>query len=143
MERPCDEAAVRRLREGVASTSGWWQGVAHPGADYPPRVYLEVGGNAVGARAAALTRLLSSLWPQFKCIVSVDWRMSATGMFSDYVLPAAHHFEKVTFPFPNPWTMNLTMGDRIVEPAATPERSRYRPSAGPEGAGTGASEENR
>jgi len=97
--------------------SGWWQGVAHPGPANPPRVYLEVGGNAVRRTRGGVNRLLQSLWPQLSCIVSVDWRMSSTGMFSDYVLPAAHHFEKVTFPFPNPWTMNLTMGDRIVEPA--------------------------
>ena len=111
MKRPFDDY----VRESV--DRGWWQGVAHPGADFPPRVYVEVGGNAVRRTRGGLTRLLNYLWPQLKCIISVDWRMSATGMFSDYVLPAAHHFEKVTFPFPNPWTMHLTMGDRIVEPA--------------------------
>ncbi|MFQ5517017.1 MAG: molybdopterin-dependent oxidoreductase [Acidimicrobiia bacterium] len=112
MKRPFDDY-VRESLEG-----GWWQGVAHPDADHPPRVYLEVGGNAVRRTRGGLNRLLRSLWPQLRCIVSVDWRMSSTGMFSDYVLPAAHHFEKITFPFPNPWTMNLTMGDKVVEPAA-------------------------
>ena len=42
--------------------------------------------------------LLEHLWPKLKCIVSVDWRMTTTGMFSDYVLPAAHHYEKIELP---------------------------------------------
>ncbi len=112
MTRPFDDYVKESLDRG------WWQGVAHPGAGHPPRVYIEVGGNAVRRTRGGLKRLLRSLWPQLKCIVSVDWRMTTTGMFSDYVLPAAHHFEKVTFPFPNPWTMNITMGEKIVEPAA-------------------------
>jgi DMSO reductase family type II enzyme molybdopterin subunit len=111
MTRPFDEY----VKESV--DAGWWQGVTHPGPDYPPRVYIEVGGNALRRTRGGRKRLLRSLWPQLKCIVSVDWRMSTTAMASDYVLPAAHHFEKVSFQFPNPWMMNLTMGDRIVEPA--------------------------
>jgi DMSO reductase family type II enzyme molybdopterin subunit len=111
MIRPFDEYVKESLDRG------WWQGVAHPGESHPPRVYIEVGGNAVRRTRGGLNRLLRSFWPQLRCIVSVDWRMTSTGMFSDYVLPAAHHFEKLTFPFANPWTMNVTIGDRLVEPA--------------------------
>lgn len=110
MTRPFDEY----VKESV--DAGWWQGVTHPGPEYPPRVYIEVGGNALRRTRGGRKKLLRTLWPQLKCIVSVDWRMSTTAMASDYILPAAHHFEKVTFAFPNPWMMNLTMGDRIVEP---------------------------
>jgi len=111
MTRPFDDY-VKESVEG-----GWWKGVAHPGPEYPPRVYIEVGGNSLRRTRGGIKKLARSLWPQLKCVVSVDWRMSTTAAWSDYVLPAAHHFEKVTFPFPTPWMLNVAMGDRIVEPA--------------------------
>jgi nitrate reductase alpha subunit len=111
MARPFDDYVSESL------DSGWWSGVEHPGESVPPRVYIEVGGNALRRTRGGRKRLLRSFWPQLKCIVSVDWRMSTTALASDYVLPVAHHFEKVTFQFPSPWTMTLTLGDRIVAPA--------------------------
>jgi len=111
MARPFDDY----VRESL--DKGWWRGVEHPGESVPPRVYIEVGGNALRRTRGGRKRLLRSLWPQLNCIVSVDWRMSTTALASDYVLPAAQHFEKLTFQFPSPWTMNLTLGDRIVAPA--------------------------
>jgi len=112
MVRPFDEYLNESLERG------WWKGVSHPGKSYPPRVYIEAGGNAMRRTRGGIKRLSRSLWPQLSCVVSVDIRMSSTAMWSDYVLPAAQHLEKVTFPFPNPWTLNIAMGDRIVEPAA-------------------------
>jgi anaerobic selenocysteine-containing dehydrogenase len=114
-----DRAMTRAFDDYVRESTerGWWKGVTHPGQDYPPRVYIEVGGNSLRRTRGGLRKLSRSLWPQLKCIVSVDWRMSTTGAWSDYVLPAAHHFEKVSFPFPTPWMMNVAIGDRIVEPA--------------------------
>ncbi len=111
MMRPFDDY----VKESV--DGGWWKGVTHPGPDYPPRVYIEAGGNSLRRTRGGIKKLARSLWPQLKCIVSVDWRMSTTAAWSDYVLPAAHHFEKVTFPFPTPWMLNVAMGDRIVPPA--------------------------
>ena len=111
MTRPFDDY-VKESVEG-----GWWKGVNHPGPDYPPRVYIEAGGNSLRRTRGGIKKLARSLWPQLRCVVSVDWRMSTTAAWSDYVLPAAHHFEKVTFPFPTPWMLNVAMGDRIVEPA--------------------------
>ncbi len=43
------------------------------------------------------TQLLKHLWPKLDLIVSIDWRMSTTGRFSDYVLPASQHYEKPNF----------------------------------------------
>ena len=39
--------------------------------------------------------LLEHLWPKLKMIVSVDYRITTTGLYSDYILPAAQHYEKL------------------------------------------------
>jgi DMSO reductase family type II enzyme molybdopterin subunit len=95
---------------------GWWQGTASPGPDKPPRVYFEIGGNALRRTRGGQNQLLNHFWPKLKCIVTVDWRMQTTGMFSDYVLPVAHHFEKLGFMFPTPQILTLTFSDKAVEP---------------------------
>ncbi len=95
---------------------GWWQGMDRPGPDKPPRVYFEVGGNNLRRTRGGQNQLLPNFWPKLKCIVTVDWRMNTTGLFSDYFLPAAHHYEKLAFMFPDPQVMNLTFSDRAVEP---------------------------
>jgi anaerobic selenocysteine-containing dehydrogenase len=101
-----------------ALDKGWWQGVSRPGPETPPRVYIEVGGNALRRTRGGQNQLLPSLWEKLKCIVTVDWRMQTTGMFSDYVLPAAQHYEKIAFMFPTPQLMNLTFSDKAVRTTA-------------------------
>jgi anaerobic selenocysteine-containing dehydrogenase len=49
-------------------------------------------------------------------IVTIDWRMQTTGMWSDIFLPVAHHYEKVTFHIPTPHLLNLTFSDKAAEP---------------------------
>jgi DMSO reductase family type II enzyme molybdopterin subunit len=110
MQRPFDEYLEESLDKG------WWEGMVRPGPDTPPRVYFEVGGNALRRTRGGQNQLLPNFWPQLKCIVTVDWRMNTTGMFSDYVLPVAHHYEKIAFMFPAPQVMNLTFSDKAVEP---------------------------
>ncbi len=110
MQRPFDEY-FEESRE-----KGWWQGVDRPGPDTPPRVYFEIGGNALRRTRGGQNQLLPNFWPKLKCIVTVDWRMNTTGLFSDYFLPVAHHYEKIAFMFPTPHLMNLTYSDKAVEP---------------------------
>ncbi len=98
-----------------ALEKGWWSNV-RPGPDQPPRVYFEVGGNALRRTRGGQNQLLPTLWQKLKCIVTVDWRMNTTGLFSDYFLPVAHHYEKIAFMFPTPQLMNLTFSDKAVEP---------------------------
>jgi DMSO reductase family type II enzyme molybdopterin subunit len=93
---------------------GWWSG--RPGPDVTPRVYFEIGGNAMRRTRGGQNQLLNSLWPKLKCAVTVDWRMNTTGLLSDYFLPVAQHYEKVAFMFPTPQLMNLTFSDKAVEP---------------------------
>src|SRR5450759_2106356 len=63
------------------------------------------------------TLLLEHLWPKLKLIVAVDMRMSMTALFSDIVLPAANHYEKIGFHIPTPHLMNATFSDKAAEPA--------------------------
>ena len=49
-------------------------------------------------------------------IVTLDVRMSATALYSDFVLPIAHQYEKIGFGIPSTHTMNLTFCDKAVEP---------------------------
>jgi len=111
MRRPFDDY----VRE--ATEKGWWQGNIRPPPDTPPRVLFEIGGNLLRRQRGGQRMLLRNLWPKLRMIVSVDWRMSTTGLHSDIVLPAAQHYEKPNFPYTTPDVMNLTLSDRAVEPA--------------------------
>jgi DMSO reductase family type II enzyme molybdopterin subunit len=111
MRRPFDEY----VREAIEK--GWWQGNIRPPPDTPPRVLFEIGGNLLRRQRGGQRMLLRHLWPKLRMIVSVDWRLSTTGLHSDIVLPAAQHYEKPNFPYTTPDVMNLTLSDRAVEPA--------------------------
>ena len=110
MRRSFDEY----LQEAV--DSGWWEGVIKPDPDKPPRVLFEVGGNMLRRQRGGRTHLLEHLWPKLKLIVSVDWRMSTTGRFSDYVLPASQHYEKPNFHMASAALLQLKYSDNAAEP---------------------------
>ncbi len=113
-----DPSMKRTFDEYVdeAVEKGWWQGSATQAAQAPPRVLFEIGGNLLRRQRGGQRMLLEHLWPKLRMIVSVDWRMSTTGLHSDIVLPAAQHYEKPNFPYTTPDVMNLTFSDRAVEP---------------------------
>jgi DMSO reductase family type II enzyme molybdopterin subunit len=117
MKRPFDDY----VRE--ASEQGWWKGVDRPDPKTEPRVLLEIGGNMLRRSRGGSELLLKHLWPKLRLVVSVDWRMSTTGMYSDVVLPAALSYEKLSFQLPMPRHMGITFCDRAVPPAgeAKPE----------------------
>jgi DMSO reductase family type II enzyme molybdopterin subunit len=100
-----------------ALDKGWWQGSVQPAPDKPPRVIFEIGGNLLRRQRGGQRMLLRHLWPKAHLIVTVDWRMSTTGLFSDIVLPAAQHYEKTNFCYMAPDVLNLTLSDRAVPPA--------------------------
>jgi DMSO reductase family type II enzyme molybdopterin subunit len=100
-----------------AVEKGWWQGQVRPSPETPPRVLFEIGGNLLRRQRGGQRMLLNHLWPKLRMVVSVDWRMTTTGLYSDIVLPAAQHYEKANFPYTTPDVMNLTLSDRAVEPA--------------------------
>lgn len=110
MERPFSEYFDEALE------AGWWAGSDGPRPENPPRVLLEVAGNMLRRARGGQELLLESLWPQLTKIVSIDFRMSQTALYSDIVLPATQHYEKVTFGMPTPWTMMLSMTDAAAPP---------------------------
>ncbi|MCZ7528506.1 MAG: molybdopterin-dependent oxidoreductase [Acidimicrobiia bacterium] len=119
MGRPFDEYVAE------AVDRGWWSTVVPLGPDTPPRVLVECGGNIVRRTRGGRNTLLSHLWPELELVVTVDVRMSATALWSDIVLPAAQHYEKVSLQMP---TYYLTMTDEAVPPAgeSKPEWEIFR-----------------
>jgi DMSO reductase family type II enzyme molybdopterin subunit len=110
MQRPFEDYVAEALKKG------WWMAPKRTANTKTPRVYFEVGGNALRRTRGGQNLMLPNIWKGLRCAVSVDWRMNTTGMQSDYVLPVAHHFEKLAFMFPTPQLMNLTFSDKAVEP---------------------------
>lgn len=100
-----------------ARDKGWWDGLDHPRHDEVPQVMIECGSNMVRRTRGGKKVLMETLWPKLKTIISIDFRLSTTAMYSDYFLPAAQHYEKVNFAITGPQVMNLTLGDKVVEPA--------------------------
>ena len=110
-----------------ALEKGWWQGVALPLEDKPPRVMIEVGGNLLRRTRGGETMFLRTSGRSSRSIVSVDVRMSTTGLFSDYVLPAAQQYERPhAIGFAGQPVLPLL--DKAVEPAgeALPEWQIFR-----------------
>jgi DMSO reductase family type II enzyme molybdopterin subunit len=112
MQRSFDEYFEESL------TEGWWQGMVRPGPETPPRVYFEVGGNTLRRTRGGQNQLLPTFWANLRCAVTVDWRMNTTGLFSDYFLPVAQHYEKPNFQFSTPSVLHLVFSDKAVEPPA-------------------------
>ncbi len=100
-----------------ALEKGWWDGLDHPRKDEVPQVLIECGGNMLRRSRGGKKMLMETLWPKLKTIVSIDFRMSTTASYSDYILPAAQHYEKVSFAITCAQVMNLTLADKAVEPA--------------------------
>ncbi|MDK1024295.1 MAG: molybdopterin-dependent oxidoreductase, partial [Gammaproteobacteria bacterium] len=91
MQRPFDEY----FQEAVKNN--WWVGVDYPRKEHTPRVLIECGGNVLRRTRGGSKMLLEHLWPELKMIVSMDIRMSATALYSDFVLPIANQYEKIGF----------------------------------------------
>ncbi len=110
MKRPFDEYMKEALEKG------WWAGVARPLEDKPPRVYIECGGDTLRRTRGGGNMLLKNLWPKLTKIVTIDWRMSTTAMYSDIVLPCSTHTEKINFHYATVHTLQLILNDRGAAP---------------------------
>jgi anaerobic selenocysteine-containing dehydrogenase len=90
MKRSYDEYVTEAIEKG------WWG--THYSKAYQtiePRVLYEAGGNMLRRNRGGQKLLLEHLWPKLDLIVSVDYRITTTGLYSDYILPAAQHYEKL------------------------------------------------
>ncbi|MBW1688003.1 MAG: molybdopterin-dependent oxidoreductase [Deltaproteobacteria bacterium] len=104
------------LKEAV--DKGWWDpSYAKAYEKVEPRVLFEAGGNMLRRQRGGQKLLLEHLWPKLEMIVSVDYRITTTGLFSDYILPAAQHYEKVGHGMPTVHTLNYILADRATPPA--------------------------
>ncbi len=110
MKRTFDEY----VEEGIER--GWWEGFRTPDEKTPPQVIFEIGSNLLRRQRGGANVLLKELWPKLKLIVTIDWRMNTTGLYSDYILPAAHHYEKPNLCYPVPDILNITLSDKAAEP---------------------------
>jgi DMSO reductase family type II enzyme molybdopterin subunit len=98
------------LREALEKR---WQ-LSHPTR---PRILFEAGGNLL-RRIRAYDKLIDELLPGLDLLVSFDWRMSNTALYSDYVLPAAGWYEKDDINFGTPLSPFSHATTRAVEPLA-------------------------
>jgi DMSO reductase family type II enzyme molybdopterin subunit len=112
MKRSFDEY----LREAV--DKGWWDAsYAKAYEKIEPRVLFEAGGNMLRRQRGGQKLLLEHVWPKLKMIVSCDYRMTTTGLYSDYILPAAQHYEKLGFSMPSVHHLNFVLCDEAAKPA--------------------------
>jgi DMSO reductase family type II enzyme molybdopterin subunit len=88
--RAWDPALKRNVDDYIKEAVGkGWQ-IAPKTA---PKIFFEEGGNIL-RRVRGYPQLMKHLVPQLKLLVTIDWRVSTTGMYSDYILPAAGYYEK-------------------------------------------------
>jgi len=85
LKRPVGEYVREALEKG------WQVSTPKPGKD--PRVMFNTGGNFL-RRARATQKIIQTLLPKLRALVVIDWRMSSTGLYADFVLPACHWYEK-------------------------------------------------
>ena len=90
-----DSYLKRPLGEYVdEAMSEKWQFVV-PAPEKEPRILFHVGGNMF-RRGRGTKHLLETLLPKLKLIVTVDWRMSSSGLYSDFILPASGWYERTS-----------------------------------------------
>ena len=113
-----DPSMKRRFDDYVneALEKGWWEGLDHPTVDEPHRVLFNIGGNPLRMQRGGQRMLLEHLWPTLNMIVTLDFRLSTTALYSDFVLPVAQHHEKTNTNYPVHDTMFLALGEKAVEP---------------------------
>ncbi|MCH8346015.1 MAG: molybdopterin-dependent oxidoreductase [Chloroflexi bacterium] len=100
-----------------AMDKGWWDGaMAKVWQDVEPRVLVEAGGNVLRRHRGGQNMLLKHLWPKLKMIVSIDFRINTTGLYSDYILPAAQHYEKMGVSMLACHHLNTVFMDKAVDP---------------------------
>ena len=100
-----------------AIEKGWWDPrYAKVYRDVQPRVLFEAGGNVLRRQRGGQKLLLEHVWPKLELIVSVDYRITTTGLHSDYILPAAQHYEKLGHSMPSVHHLNYVLCDRAAPP---------------------------
>ncbi len=80
-----------------------------------PKILFEEGGNVL-RRVRGYPQLIEHLLPRLKLLVTVDWRVSTTGLYSDYILPAAGYYEKDDLTWGTPIAPFAHVTTKALEP---------------------------
>tara|TARA_B100000315_G_scaffold257971_1_gene308629 strand:- start:1269 stop:3794 length:2526 start_codon:yes stop_codon:yes gene_type:complete len=84
-----------------------------PGQD--PRILIECGSNLL--RRTRMNHILKEkLWPKFRLAVTIDFRMSSSALYSDYVLPTAGYYETSAIKYSDTHSPYHVLGVQAVEP---------------------------
>ncbi len=92
---------------------GWMP--LYPERGRTPRVWI-TGGNSILRRMRAWPVMLEHMWPKLDLAIDMNWRVSMTGMHSDYILPVAGWYEKTGMKYPVGMIPFVNYTDKAVEP---------------------------
>ncbi len=99
------------LRESI--DKGWTR--VHPPENRSPKAYIFTGANPLRRwPSAQIAR--EKLWPKFELTVSVNFKMSTTGLYSDYILPVAAYYEKYGIKYAQTYVPYIITSDKATEP---------------------------
>jgi DMSO reductase family type II enzyme molybdopterin subunit len=87
----------------------------HPKPGKTPKVFIFTGPNPL-RRWPSPQAALKHLWPKLELIVNPNFRMSTTGLYSDYILPAAGYYEKASIKYTQSYLPYIVIGDKAVQP---------------------------
>jgi len=105
LKRPVTEVLKESFEKG-------WQYVwPKPGND--PRILFVYGSNPL-KRIRSYPLVLENLWPKLNTIVTLDWRMTSTGQFSDYVLPVSAWYERTEHKWVTPLMPFIHSGEKAT-----------------------------
>jgi DMSO reductase family type II enzyme molybdopterin subunit len=99
------------LRDSI--DRGWTK--LHPPEDRHPRVLVFTGCNPL-RRWPAPQHAKKHLWPKLDLAVAVNFRMSTSAHYADYVLPAAGYYEKHGIKYAQSYLPYLIVSDQAVLP---------------------------
>lgn len=110
-----DPALPRPVADYVreALEKDWMPVYPKPGK--PPRVFIYSGMNPL-RRWPAPDVIREHLWSKLELIITWEFRMSSSAMFSDIILPAAGWHEKAGVKFAQSYVPYICVGEKAVEP---------------------------
>ena len=101
--------ATEYLKESI--DKGYQYVWPKPGND--PRIIFEYGSNIL-RRLRGYPFVQKTLYPKLKAHVTIDWRMTSTALWSDYVLPAAGWYEKAEHKWGTPLMPYIHAGSKAA-----------------------------
>ena len=107
MKRPLSAYLAEAIEKG-------WQ---IPPSEKHQRIFFSCGGNVL-RRTRGADRLVDHFLPKLDLMVALDWRMTNTVQYSDYVFPAAGWYERNDITWATPLAPFVHVTTRAVEPFA-------------------------